>query len=120
MTARNYYIKLGIIWIYLPSGEGVHIPNRDTIRIPAALLLELFSLEGAGRLIQRIAEFNPYLAWVPYSPPLSDKRPAAEQMRLHIKRVIAVLVPLGLSLVQPGVIMSHNHASSQGFRRICR
>ena len=102
------------------SGERFHIPDRDTIRIPAALLLAPFSLEGTGCFIQRVAEVNPHLAGTPYSPPLLDKRLAAEQMRLHIERVIAVLVPLGVSLLQSGVMMGHNRASSQGFRRISR
>jgi hypothetical protein len=67
--------------------------------VAAALLLAQLSIEGMGRFLKRIAEFNPYLAGVPYPPPLPDKRPAAEKMGLYIEDVVTVLVSLRIALL---------------------
>jgi hypothetical protein len=44
----------------------------------------------------------------------------AEEVRLYSQKVIAVLIPLRIALLQPDIVRGHHGAASEGFKRTFR
>ena len=97
-----------------PSIPTAIIDQKVSSCISFPLLLAQLCAEDAIRLFPSVTEFNPYLAGVPYPSPFADKGPAAKKIWLQIEVVIAVLIAVGIALLQSSERWGHDYCTVSG------